>query len=223
MKRKMATKVAGVLLTMAMMAQTLAGCGGAPKDAAEGKEDTSSQVQETESKTEDTASDASGTASDAASAAGEASGAEKYPEFLTIEVFGIQSNYQGLQSGWFGKLVKDKFNMELNIIAPNVAGGGDTLYQTRSANGNLGDLILANMDSNRLKDLVQAELVLDMTDYMDGCENLKKYLPSMEMASALAEKEGLWGIPSGISAVSATDPGEISEPTCAASLRWDLY
>ena len=74
MKRKMATKVAGVLLTMAMMAQTLAGCGGAPKDAAEGKEDTSSQVQETESKTEDTASDASGTASDAASAAGEASG-----------------------------------------------------------------------------------------------------------------------------------------------------
>lgn len=47
MKRKMATKVAGVLLTMAMMAQTLAGCGGAPKDAAEGKEDTSSQVQET--------------------------------------------------------------------------------------------------------------------------------------------------------------------------------
>ena len=151
------------------------------------------------------------------------SGAEKYPEFLTIEVFGVQSNYQGLQSGWFGKLVKDKFNMELNIIAPNVAGGGDTLYQTRSANGNLGDLILINMDSNRLKDLVQAELVLDMTDYMDGCENLKKYLPSMEMASALAEKEGLWGIPSGVSAVPATEPGEISEPTCAVSIRWDLY
>ncbi|MDE6975647.1 MAG: hypothetical protein K2P13_01390, partial [Lachnospiraceae bacterium] len=85
MKRKMATKVAGVLLTMAMMAQTLAGCGGAPKDAAEGKEDTSSQVQETESKTEDTAADTSG-AADSGSDAGEVSGAEKYPEFLTIEV-----------------------------------------------------------------------------------------------------------------------------------------
>lgn len=222
MKRKMATKVAGVLLTMAMMASALAGCGGAPKEAAQGKEDTSSQAQETESKTEDTAADTSG-AADSGSDAGEVSGAEKYPEFLTIEVFGVQSNYQGLQSGWFGKLVKDKFNMELNIIAPNVAGGGDTLYQTRSANGNLGDLILINMDSNRLKDLVQAELVLDMTDYMDGCENLKKYLPSMEMASALAEKEGLWGIPSGVSAVPATEPGEISEPTCAVSIRWDLY
>ena len=32
-----------------------------------------------------------------------------------------------------GRIVKDKFNMELNIIAPNVAGGGDTLFQTRSA------------------------------------------------------------------------------------------
>ncbi|MCI9662808.1 MAG: ABC transporter substrate-binding protein [Lachnospiraceae bacterium] len=222
MKRKMATKAVGVLLTMAMMASALAGCGGAPKEAAQGKEDTSSQAQETESKTEDTAADTSG-AADSGSDAGEVSGAEKYPEFLTIEVFGVQSNYQGLQSGWFGKLVKDKFNMELNIIAPNVAGGGDTLYQTRSANGNLGDLILINMDSNRLKDLVQAELVLDMTDYMDGCENLKKYLPSMEMASALAEKEGLWGIPSGVSAVPATEPGEISEPTCAVSIRWDLY
>ena len=28
--------------------------------------------------------------------------------------------------------------MELNIIAPNVAGGGDTLLQTRSAAGDLG-------------------------------------------------------------------------------------
>lgn len=227
MKRKMATKVLGVLLTVTMMAQALTGCGGAPKDSGDaGKDSASSTTQEEPGDAQDTAqdtADAADTAADAGSAADTASGAEKYPEFLTIEVFGIQSNYQGLQSGWFGKLVKDKFNMELNIIAPNVAGGGDTLYQTRSANGNLGDLILANMDSNRLKDLVQAELVLDMTDYMDGCENLKKYLPSMEMASALAEKEGLWGIPSGVSAVPATEPGEISEPTCAASLRWDLY
>ena len=50
-----------------------------------------------------------------------------YEDFLTIDVYDSQANFQGIQSGWFAKVVKDKFNMELNIIAPNVAGGGDTL------------------------------------------------------------------------------------------------
>lgn len=217
MKRKKVTKVTGILLAVAMTASLLAGCGGTSED---GKADTVSQGEESSSQAPlDSESGASGEEN----ASGELTGAEKYPEFLTVEVFGGQSNYQGLQSGWFAKLVKDKFNMELNIIAPNVAGGGDTLYQTRSANGNLGDLILTNMDKNRLKDLVQAELVLDMTDYIDGCENLKQYLPSIEMASSLAEKDGLWGVPSSISLISATEPGEITEPTGAASIRWDLY
>ena len=35
-------------------------------------------------------------------------GEEKYPEFLTIDVFDSVSNYQGLQSGWFAELVKEK-------------------------------------------------------------------------------------------------------------------
>ena len=153
----------------------------------------------------------------------EATGAEKYPEFLTIDVFSGQSNYQGLQSGWFAKLVKDKFNMELNIIAPNVAGGGDTLFQTRSANGNLGDIIMTNLTEDRLKDLVTAELVMDMSDYIDDTTYLVQYKDKIEKASALAEADGLWAVPRGISNVSCTDPGEISEPTNSACVRWDLY
>ena len=50
-----------------------------------------------------------------------------YDKFITVDVYDDFANYQGIQSGWFAKVVKDKFNMELNIIAPNVAGGGDTL------------------------------------------------------------------------------------------------
>ena len=83
-------------------------------------------------------------------------------------MFDSQANFQGEQTGWFAKLIKDKFNIKLNIIAPNVAGGGDTLYQTRSANGNLGDLIITNLDSSRLKDMVTAGLVLDMSDYINA-------------------------------------------------------
>ena len=68
-----------------------------------------------------------------------------YEEFITVDVYDEFANYQGVQSGWFAKIVKDKFNMELNIIAPNVAGGGQTLYQTRSAAGELGDLVFVNL------------------------------------------------------------------------------
>lgn len=148
---------------------------------------------------------------------------EKYPETLTIDVFDSQANFQGIQTGWFAKIVKDKFNMELNIIAPNVAGGGDTLYQTRSANGNLGDLIITNLDKSRLKDMVTAGLVLDMSDYIGSCENLQGYKDAIDSASALAETDGTWAVPSEISNQPATEPCEATEPTNAPSIRWDLY
>lgn len=146
-----------------------------------------------------------------------------YEDFITVDVFDSQANFQGIQTGWFAKIVKDKFNMELNIIAPNVAGGGDTLYQTRSANGNLGDLILTNLDGSRLKDMVSAGLILDMTEYISESENLKNYEQAITEASALAEQEGTWAVPSEISNLSATDPTEATDPTNAPSLRWDLY
>lgn len=146
-----------------------------------------------------------------------------YEDFITVDVFDSQANFQGIQTGWFGKIVKDKFNMELNIIAPNVAGGGDTLYQTRSANGNLGDLIITNLDGSRLKDMVSAGLILDMTDYISECENLQNYEQAITEASALAEQDGTWAVPSEISSLSATEPAEATDPTNAPSLRWDLY
>lgn len=146
-----------------------------------------------------------------------------YKEFITVDVFDSQANFQGIQSGWFAKIVKDKFNMELNIIAPNVAGGGDTLYQTRSANGNLGDLILTNANQNRLNDLVTADLVLDLTDYIGNLENLKARMAAIENTSTLAEKDGLWAVPSQTSLLSPTEPTEATDPTCAPSIRWDLY
>src|SRR3954467_11055104 len=63
---------------------------------------------------------------------------------ITVDVFASLANYQGMQEGWFAKIVHDKFNMNLNTIAPNVAGGGDTLYNTLVSAGDLGDLIVVN-------------------------------------------------------------------------------
>lgn len=151
------------------------------------------------------------------------SGSSDKSETLVVDVFDSQANFQGTQSGWYGDYIKKKFNIELNIIAPNVAGGGDTLFQTRSANGDLGDIIITNLDGDRLKDLVTAGLVLDMTPYIDSCENLKRYQVAIDEATKLAGQDGVWAIPSEVSTLSATTPCDAEEPTVAPSLRWDIY
>lgn len=146
-----------------------------------------------------------------------------YEEELTIDVFDSQANFQGEQTGWFAKAVKDKFNMRLNIIAPNVVGGGDTLYQSRMTAGNLGDLIITNADNGRLKELVSAGLLLDMSPYLDGCDMLNKHKDAIADATVLAGEDGVWAVPSEISNQSATEPCDAAEPTNAPSVRWDIY
>lgn len=68
--------------------------------------------------------------------------AEDDGSLYVVDVFDELANYQGTQKGWFAKIIKDKFNIELNIVAPNVAGGGSTLFDSRAASGDLGDLVV---------------------------------------------------------------------------------
>lgn len=146
-----------------------------------------------------------------------------YDEFITVDVFDAMANYQGIQSGWFAKVVKDKFNMELNIIAPNVAGGGDTLFQTRSASGNLGDLIISGTQNGRFNDMVKAGLLMDMSDLLKDKDVKKNYEVAISKANEMVEQEGVWGIPSEISALSPEVSSDGIEPLVAPYVRWDAY
>lgn len=145
-----------------------------------------------------------------------------YEEFIVVDVFDNQANYQGIQSGWFGELVKKKFNMELNIIAPNVAGGGDTLFETRSAAGNLGDLIFFNGDDVTLQDMVTAGLVMDMEAYIEG-KDIMRYETAIRKANEELTPAGIYILPSGLSEKSPMEPTETIEPTYGPYIRWDLY
>jgi putative aldouronate transport system substrate-binding protein len=151
------------------------------------------------------------------------SGEEKYPEFITVDVLDGLANYQGIQSGWFAKIIKDKFNMELNIIAPNVTGAGDILYMTRSAAGDIGDLIIYGADGGKLQDMVTAGLLTDMTDLIKDKESLGKYQKAIDALNSVIEDEGIYGIPSSVSEQSATTPSEGFDPTFGPYLRWDVY
>ncbi len=146
-----------------------------------------------------------------------------YNEFISVDVFNSLANYQGIQSGWFAKVVKDKFNMELNIISPNVAGGGDTLYQTRVSAGDLGDLIITGSDNGRLNDLSKYGLLYNMAEGIDERENLKKYMGGIESVNSANEVEGYYGVPIDVSQKEAYEPSELMEPSFAPYIRWDLY
>ena len=145
-----------------------------------------------------------------------------YKEFITVDVFDAQANFQGIQSGWFAKVVKDRFNMELNIIAPNVAGGGDTLYGIRSAAGNLGDLVIVGGDKCNLESMVTAGLIMDMSGYLKG-KDIMRYETAIRDLNNRVSTTGIYAIPSELSQNSPLTSSETMEPTYGPYLRWDLY
>ncbi|MGE9351228.1 ABC transporter substrate-binding protein [Isoptericola variabilis] len=139
---------------------------------------------------------------------------------ITVDVYDGLANYMGIQNGWFGKVVKDKFNMELNIIAPNVAGGGDTLYNTRVSGGDLGDLVVVDK-GQQMDELVEGGLLLDASDYYGSMKNVPQYDPAVQHLNE--GKEGIYGFPTSVSSLKPTEPSEGLEPTFGPYLRWDLY
>jgi len=103
-----------------------------------------------------------------------------------IDVYTQLGNYAGMQVGWFAKIVKDKFNMELNIIPT-----ADGVYQTRMASGKLGDLILFGGDGAEFVDAIEANMLLD---WYQG-DLLDKYGPDVKknLARALKHNADVFG------------------------------
>lgn len=144
-------------------------------------------------------------------------------ELYQIEMFNTYANYMGIQGGWFGKIIKDRFNIELNIIAPQVAGTGDALYQTRSAAGNLGDIIVQT--KSRMADCFTAGLLMDMSPYLDDCPNLQALeVAYTAAADVISGGEGVYAIPGRVSNLPLDEPaGRGINPEQGVFLRWDWY
>ena len=103
MKRK---RLASLALAAIMTASTvLAGCG-------QGKDTTAPAGGSSEPAAAESAAESSAGTEAAQGAAPEVS----HDTEMTIEIYDKAANYQGIQSGWYGKVLKDKFNIQLNII-----------------------------------------------------------------------------------------------------------
>ncbi|NNC13862.1 ABC transporter substrate-binding protein [Planctomonas sp. JC2975] len=158
--------------------------------------------------------------SSSASAGSSGAFPSSWKDEITIDVFDDLANYQGIATGWFAKLVKDKFNMKLNMIAPNVAGGGDTLFNTRSAAGDLGDLVLLG-SSAHLPQALKGGLLLDASPYYKNMGNVQKYDAAVKNVNK--GQKGTFGFPTTVSSLKPTVSSEATDPLSAPFLRWDLY
>ena len=139
---------------------------------------------------------------------------------LTIDVYDDAANYNGIQSGWVAKVIKDRFNIELNIIASQVVG--NTVYATRSEEGNLGDIIL--VDKAKFPEIVEAGLAKDISDKLPECENIMKFKDQIDVFNkGLTGEDGkYYGIPT---EMTDTAPDALTDDVIYSSpmLRWDLY
>ena len=196
-------KLISLLCAGAMTASLLAGCGSSSKSADSSAASGSEKGTETTAEADSTDS----TASDG--------------DTMTIEIFDVAANYQGVQTGWFAKVVKDRFNIELNIIAPQVAG--DAIYQTRSSSGNLGDILI--LESGQFKECVDAGLIKDISADIWNYSNLADYKDQIDVLNNGLEGNdngATYGIPT---EMLSTSPTSYSQDTIYSSplLRWDLY
>ena len=147
--------------------------------------------------------------------------AKDYSEEMTFEVYDVAANYQGEQTGWFAKVLKDKFNIKLNIIAPQVAG--DNVYQTRASAGNLGDIVI--LEGSDFADCVANGLVKDISDKIWNYQNLtgfKDQIDTYNSGIPSNDAKKTYGIPC---QMVNTSPTSYSQDVIYSSpmLRWDLY
>lgn len=151
------------------------------------------------------------------------SGGLDHSKPITITVFNNAANYQGEQTGWYGKLLKDKFNMTLNILAPQVAG--DQLYKTRTAAGDLGDLLI--IDNSQLEELLPAGLIMDLTDKLKNTKYLSQYVDKhFKPFNAAFDKVNPDGKIYALPTFTAdTSPTTFSEelPYSSPIMPWDYY
>ncbi|HIW31943.1 MAG TPA: ABC transporter substrate-binding protein [Candidatus Paenibacillus intestinavium] len=148
-------------------------------------------------------------------------------EEITIDIFSMLSNFSGEQTGWFAHTVKEKFNININIIASNLEGGGDTKFQTMMAGGDLGDLVVFGDTDAKYTDAIAAGMLLDWNK--DGLidqygKNLLANAPK-----ALEKNIAHFGSGTGLYSVGneigpdSDGPSEAQELNYHPNLRWDLY
>ena len=142
-------------------------------------------------------------------------------EPVTLEVYSQPANFQGEQPGWTAKILKDKFNVTLSIIAPQVSGGD--IFAARSASGFLGDIVV--LDNADIQASIKSGLIYDITDEMKQLTSYEDYKTQLDSYNSSLDgvAEGLYyAWPTEMTNTSPTTFTPII-PGVAPTVPWDYY
>ncbi len=198
-------RVAATGLALATMMGTLSACGGGSGS--------STDAGNTEASTGSSSTEG-GNGSSAFSLINPEDGKR---DTLTLTVFSERANYSGLQEGWSAKLMKDLFNVELNIV-PNAEGA----FNTRMESGTMGDIVVFGSEA----DYMQARDAGLLFDWEED-NTLADYGPYIKehMSYALEKNRNMSsdGKIYGLGYEVATNSKDLQSFFYTWDIRWDLY
>ena len=153
--------------------------------------------------------------------------AEASEPYWEIQIYSELANYAGLQTGWFAKLLKDKFNVGVNIIS--ASEGGSDRWATQMISRDLGDLVMLgdNNGQQHLSEAVEAGLLLDISGLIDEhAPNIATNYPLLLEKARIQFGNGTAVYAIGSEAVPTTNDLQIEGGTDSwwgPYGRWDLY
>ena len=137
-------------------------------------------------------------------------------ETVTLTCYSQLANYSGELTGWFAQVLKEKFNVKINIV-PDLDGA----FSTRMESGDLGDIVIIAKPENYLE-AVNKGMLLDWNED----DLLAEYGPYIKnhMQAALEKNETISG---GTVYGYGYDVGSSATDTSSFmynwGCRWDLY
>lgn len=179
------------LLAVTLSFSTFAACGGSSENDVDNTTEAVTGDNDTDADTDVDADDAAD-ADDAEDA--EPAGSEGYeiPDFkelygdepVELTIFSQLANYSGKMTGWFAKILEEKFNCTVTII-PDTNGALDT----RMESGNLGDIVIFGSDGDQYKRAVELGMLFDWEED----DILDEYGPYIKdnMQKALEKNAGI--------------------------------
>lgn len=149
----------------------------------------------------------------------------KNDEPITLQVYSQLANYSGMQMGWSGDILLDKFNVKLNIIPDP----GLTVYDTRAEGGNLGDIVVWANNYDKYPSAVKDGLLYNWDDegLLDDCgeyikDNMADALQNnRDLSSTITDgaDSGCYGFGFNV----ATSSENHAAFMYTWDIRWDLY
>ena len=141
---------------------------------------------------------------------------DSYKEPLVVDVYDSLSDHQGLQTGWYAKVLEEKFRLQLNF-----------LDKSQESSLKQADLFVCSQEDVSAKELLSKGYLLNLEPLLEEGfpENggLVDYRESYEYWNEQLNQEGIYVLPTLVSRLSELTPSEENIPRYGVYLNWEAY